>query len=139
MLIGPTITLAKLETRMREALNRSKDEVQKKSRSLTALQKEINSLPRTLETDKGRIANDEYVSKYLTFQTEEKELNAAVDRVAYLKGKIGELESFESNAKNKGIYVSKEEETITLTLKDVAMLQLPSEDLEPAKPETVEV
>lgn len=141
MLIGPTITLEKLEKRMRDALVKTQNKTSKLSRELKLLQSDVNSLPRTIEhPEAGRIANPAYLEKYAQFQNEQNEYRQLGERNDFLKTRIAELEIYEENARNKGKFVSKSTETITLTLNDVVMLDLPSSDLDPEQPkELVEV
>lgn len=132
MLIGPTLTLAQLEEKMKEKLYDIKMGRSKQVKNLQALQQEIQATPKMLYDGEKeqRYANPRYVELFNQFQQEEKELKESEATQEFIEKRLEELEDIEDRSKGRG-NVDKQKDKITLTLNDCLMLGITEEDLQP--------
>lgn len=123
MLIGPSLTLEKLEEKMQDKLYDIKMNRNKKVKELETLHAELNDISKTVYDDASdsRIANPKYVKLFGEFNEKQKELSEMDETQAYIENKLQELEDIEERSKGKG-NINKAENKITLTLNDCLKL-----------------
>jgi septal ring factor EnvC (AmiA/AmiB activator) len=121
MLIGPTITLAKLEEHITGKIDDNKMESRSLTKTLSSLQTEIAATPKfvTEEESGDRIVNKRYVEIRDEFDGAEKKLNELTDNNDFMSKRLEELEAIEEASGGK---INKEKEKITLTLNDCLKL-----------------
>lgn len=130
MLIGPTLTLEKLEEHMQNKLYDIKMTRNKKVKELQSLQEELSDVSKTIyddETD-NRIANPKYIKLFNEFEAQQKELSEMDNTQAFIENKLIELDDIEERSKGRG-NVNKAETRITLTLNDCLKLGIELEEL----------
>ncbi|MCU5501851.1 hypothetical protein OCB09_00525 [Bacillus cereus] len=123
MLIGPSLTLEKLEEKMQDKLYDIKMNRNKKVKELETLHAELNDISKTVYDDASdsRIANPKYVKLFGEFNEKQKELSEMDETQTYIESKLQELEDIEERSKGKG-NINKAENKITLTLNDCLKL-----------------
>ncbi|MCU5224138.1 MULTISPECIES: hypothetical protein [Bacillus cereus group] len=123
MLIGPSLTLEKLEEKMQDKLYDIKMNRNKKVKELETLHAELNDISKTVYDDASdsRIANPKYVKMFGEFNEKQKELSEMDETQTYIESKLQELEDIEERSKGKG-NINKAENKITLTLNDCLKL-----------------
>lgn len=123
MLIGPSLTLEKLEEKMQDKLYDIKMNRNKKVKELETLHAELNDISKTVYDDASdsRIANPKYVKLFGEFNEKQKELSEMDETQTYIENKLQELEDIEERSKGKG-NINKAENKITLTLNDCLKL-----------------
>jgi hypothetical protein len=128
MLIGPTLTLAKLEEKMNDKLHEIKMNKGKMEKNLRALQIELNQMDKTILNEHGdRISNPKYIELYNQFEKERKELEEIEEMQEFIEEKLQELEDIEERSKGRG-NIDKEKDKITLSLNDCLKLGITAED-----------
>ncbi|HHT7153248.1 hypothetical protein [Bacillus thuringiensis] len=123
MLIGPSLTLEKLEEKMQDKLYDIKMNRNKKVKELETLHAELNDISKTVydEVSDSRIANPKYVKLFGEFNEKQKELSEMDETQTYIESKLQELEDIEERSKGKG-NINKAENKITLSLNDCLKL-----------------
>ncbi|MBJ7935625.1 MULTISPECIES: hypothetical protein [Bacillus cereus group] len=122
MLIGPSLTLEKLEEKMQDKLYDIKMNRNKKVKELETLHAELNDISKTVyDASDSRIANPKYVKLFGEFNEKQKELSEMDETQTYIENKLQELEDIEERSKGKG-NINKAENKITLTLNDCLKL-----------------
>lgn len=121
MLIGPTITLAKLEEHMNEKVNGNKMELNKLAKELAKFRQEFHVTPKmTADEESGeQIVNPRYLElldEINDIQESIEELNNQND---FIVKRVEELESIEERSYGK---VDKAKNKITLSLNDCLAL-----------------
>lgn len=125
MLIGPSITLAKLEEHMMERLYEIKMEMPKLQKEFSQLREDFKRIPRTIIAEKEgkevEIMNPDFVAIPDKMKAIEMEIKERQEQQELYENKLEELETIEDRSKGKG-NVDKEKVKITLSLNDCLKL-----------------
>ncbi len=121
MLIGPSVTLEKLEEHMRERLYEIKMDLPKKQKEFYQLGEDFKRIPRTVIKEKDGAEVEESNPDFIKIPGKMKEVEASIvdlqDQQQFIEDKLNELETIEDRSKGKG-NIDKSEYKITLTLND---------------------
>ena len=125
MLIGPSITLEKLEEHMTERLYEIKMEMPKLQKEFSQLREDFKRIPRTIIQEKEgkevEIMNPDFVAIPDKMKAIEMQIKERQEQQELYESKLEELETIEDRSKGKG-NVDKSKEKITLTLNDCLKL-----------------
>lgn len=131
MLVGPSITLEKLEKHMADKLYEIKLALPKKIKEFDQLRVDFKKIPRLIiETNNGEekeVVNPEFKSIPDQMKALENEIKEMQDRQDLLEEKMAELETIEDRAFAKGLKFDKKERKITLSLNDSLALGIDPE------------
>lgn len=120
MLIGPTLTLEKLEEHLIKEEVANKREIDDLARELNILQGGVTNTDKVVRDEEGtRIENPKFKKVLKEFEDKEEEYISLNEKQDFIKAKLVELKAVEDYS--QGI-VNKEKDTITLTLNDCVML-----------------
>lgn len=130
MLIGPSITLAKLEEHMNDRMYQNKMELPKLQKEFNRLRGEFKIVPRTIENDKGEeITNPDFLAIPKQMEKVEFQIKEIQEQQEFMESKVLELETIEDRSKGRG-NIDKSKEKITLTLTDCIRLGIDLEATE---------
>lgn len=124
MLIGPSITLAELETHMNDRSYEIKMEMPKLQKEFSRLRSEFKLVPRTVENDNGdEITNPDFLNLPVRMQEIETQIKELQEQQDLMEAKLVELDDIEERSKGRG-NVDKSKYKITLSLNDCLKLGL---------------
>ncbi|MCD7910920.1 hypothetical protein KC480_05195 [Bacillus velezensis] len=125
MLIGPSITLEKLEEHLKERLYKIRMEIPKLKKEFVQLQEDFKEIPRVInETVHDKVeerVNPEFINIPEKFKSTEEKIKELQEQEALIQEKLGELEDIEERSLGKN-NIDKSKYKITLTLNDCLML-----------------
>lgn len=128
MLIGPSITLAKLEKHMNDRVYEIKMEIPKLEKELMRLQQEFRMIPRTIIDDEGEeITNPEFIKMPEQMKELEEKIKDLHEQQEFMEAKLDELYDIEERSLGRG-NIKKDEYKITLTLNDCLKLGIEPEN-----------
>lgn len=120
MLIGPTLSLVKLEEHMEQKISDNKMEMNELSKKLGKLKEELAATSKfTLDEEGDRIVNSRYVEVIEEFETGKKTLEEMVASNDFMVKRLEEIEDLANAPGNK---INKETYKITLSLNDCILL-----------------
>lgn len=135
MIVGTMKSLVEVEGYVAEAIIKNDKARNEMKHELGLKQKEVNTITRVAVDDEGKqYANPEYTELWNEFQTMQRDFQAMHDKAEWLKSKKNELEGFENEARRRGLFTTKVDYKIELTLNDLQYLDIPSEELHPKGP-----
>ncbi len=121
MLVGPSITLEKLEEHMRNRLYEIKMELPKKQKEINQLGEDFKRIPKTIIKNKDgeelEESNPDFIKIPEKMKKIEADINDLHEQQEFIEDKIDELETIEERSKGKG-NINKSEYKITLSLND---------------------
>lgn len=127
MLIGKTVSLKELEEHMIEELAKTEREASEEIREINRVQNEQdNTKVYVLDEEGEKVYNPEHKKMVDEFNRLQESIRFNENKIAFIKEKLHEIEEFE---KSQPAHASiKENERITLSLKDCILLNIESED-----------
>lgn len=139
MIVGTMKSLVEVEDYVAEAIIKNDRARNEMKHELNLKQKEVNTITRVALDEEGKqYANPEYTKLWTEFQAMQRDFQAMHDKAEWLKIKKDELEGFENEARRRGLFTTKVDYKIELTLKDLQYLNIPSEELHPKGPSDAE-
>lgn len=139
MIVGTMKSLVEVEEYVAEAIIKNDRARNEMKHGLNLKQKEVNTVTRVALDEEGKqYANPEYTKLWTEFQEMQREFQEMHDKAEWLKIKKEELEGFENEARRRGLFTTKVDYKIELTLKDLQYLNIPSEELNPKGPSDAE-
>lgn len=136
MVIGAIKTLIDVEKYIDAAILKTDHERNEMKRKLDDKQKTVNNLPRAaFDENNTQYANPEYLKEWEEFQQMQREFAALHDKADWLKAKKKELDDFEATARRRGLFTTKNDFKVELTLNDLQYLDIPPEELHPKGPD----
>lgn len=122
MLIGPSITLDKLEKHMNDRVYEIKMELPKLQKEFNRLRGEFKLVPRTVENEEGEeVTNPDFLAIPKNMEQVEKQIKELQEQQVFMEEKIVELSTIEERSKGRG-NIDKSKEKITLSLNDCLRL-----------------
>lgn len=135
MIVGTMKTLVDVERYVEAAIIKNDKARNEMKRDLGFKQQEVNTMTRVELDENGKqYANPEYTKAWNEFQQMQRDFQAMHNKAEWLKRKAAELEGFEKEARRRGLFTTKAEYKIELTLADLQYLDIPSEELHPKGP-----
>lgn len=135
MIVGAIKTLTDIEKYVEAAIIKNDKARNEMKRDLGYKQQEVNTMTRVAVDEQGKqYGNPEYTKAWNEFQQMQRDFQAMHDKADWLKRKSAELEGFENEARRRGLFTTKSEYKIELTLADLQYLDIPSEELHPKGP-----
>lgn len=128
MLVGPSITLAKLEEHMKDRLYGIKMELPKLKKEFTQLAEDFKRIPRLVIEKRNdgtevEVANPDFVKIPDDMKRIELKIKDLQDQQELMEAKLDELDTIEERSQLRGNRkIDKEKEKITLTLNDCVAL-----------------
>lgn len=128
MLIGPTLTLKRLEEKIEKNINGHKMKLNDLSKTFKSLQLELEDTPKGKKDEKGDMIpnprHNEIKNEIKEIEEKIKEINKNID---FMNEKLDELENIE---KTSGGKINKAKDTITLTLNDCLRMGITTKELQ---------
>ena len=122
MLVGPSITLAKLEEHMKNRVYEIKMELPKLQKEFNRLRQEFKLVPRTIENEKGEeVTNPDFINIPKQMAEIEEKINELQEQQEFMEAKLAELEDIEERSKGRG-NIDKSRDKIVLSLNDCLKL-----------------
>ncbi|MEB2276862.1 hypothetical protein LAV82_22860 [Bacillus sp. ILBB4] len=125
MLIGPSITLAELEEKLKDRLYEIKMDLPKAQKEFTRLREEFKRVPRIIVAEKEgeevETINPDFIKIPEQLKAIEEKIKGYQEQQEFLEEKLEELETIEDRSKGRG-NINKEKEKITLSLNDCLKL-----------------
>lgn len=125
MLIGPSITLAELEEKLKDRLYEIKMDLPKAQKEFARLREEFKRVPRIIVAEKDGEEVDTINPDFIKIPDQLKEIEEKIkgyqEQQEFLEEKLEELETIEDRSKGRG-NINKEKEKITLSLNDCLKL-----------------
>ncbi|MGV7000365.1 hypothetical protein ACWA2C_16890 [Priestia megaterium] len=125
MLIGPSITLAELEEKLKDRLYEIKMDLPKAQKEFARLREEFKRIPRIIVADKDgeevETINPDFIKIPDQLKEIEEKIKGYQEQQEFLEEKLEELETIEERSKGRG-NINKEKEKITLSLNDCLKL-----------------
>lgn len=135
MIVGAMKTLVEVEGYVANAIIKNDKARNEMKRELGFKQQKVNTMTRVAVDDNGKqYGSPEYTKEWNEFQQMQRDFQAMHDKADWLKHKAAELEGFENEAKRRGLFTTKAEYKVELTLGDLQYLDIPSEELHPKGP-----
>ena len=132
MLVGPSITLEKLEEHMADKLYQNKMELPKLQKEFNQLREDFKRIPRTVyETKEGKeveVVNPDFTKIPDQMKVVEARIKEIQEQQEFMEGKLEELETIEDRALKTGVKLNKADHKITLTLNDCVALGIELEE-----------
>lgn len=124
MLVGPSITLEKLEEHMNDRVYENKMKLPKLQKEFNRLRGEFKLIPRTVENKDGEeITNPDFLNLPKQMAAIEAEILEIQAQQVLMEEKLVELSDIEDRSKGRG-NIDKSKEKITLSLTDCVKLGL---------------
>lgn len=128
MLVGPSITLEKLENQMNDRVYEIKMELPKLQKEFNRLRSEFKNVPRTIDNEEGEeITNPDFINIPHRMTEIEVQMKDLQDQQAFMEEKLVELSDIEERSKGRG-NIDKSKEKITLSLNDCIKMGLSLEE-----------
>lgn len=122
MLIGPSITLEKLEEHMKNRVYEIKMDLPKLEKEFRRLGEEFKMIPRTIINEEGEeITNPDFIAIPKRMREIEEAIQELQDQQEFMEAKLMELEDIEERSKGRG-NVIKSRDKIILSLNDCIKL-----------------
>lgn len=126
MLVGPSITLEKLEKHMADRVYEIKMELPKLHKKFDQLQEDFKKIPRlVMEEQKDgselEVANPDFIKIPEQMKELEAQIKELQEQQVFMEDKLAELDDIEDRSKGRG-NIDKSKEKITLTLNDCLKL-----------------
>ncbi|MBU5262159.1 hypothetical protein [Bacillus atrophaeus] len=125
MLVGPSITLEKLEKHLKDRLFEIRMEIPKLKKEFVQLQSDFKQIPRVInETNHDKVeerVNPDFISIPEKFKAVEERIKELQEQEVHMQEKLDELDDIEEKSVGKN-NIDKSKYKITLTLNDCLML-----------------
>lgn len=125
MLVGPSITLEKLEKHLKDRLFEIRMEIPKLKKEFVQLQSDFKQIPRVInETNHDKVeerVNPDFISIPEKFKAVEERIKELQEQEVHMQEKLDELDDIEERSVGKN-NIDKSKYKITLTLNDCLML-----------------
>ncbi|PVC75114.1 hypothetical protein C2I27_04305 [Priestia megaterium] len=125
MLIGPSLTLAELEEKLKDRLYEIKMDLPKAQKEFARLREEFKRVPRIIVAEKDgeevETINPDFIKLPDQLKAIEEKIKGYQEQQEFLEEKLEELETIEDRSKGRG-NINKEKEKITLSLNDCLKL-----------------
>ncbi|KAF2421721.1 hypothetical protein [Bacillus subtilis] len=125
MLVGPSITLEKLEKHLKDRLFEIRMEIPKLKKEFVQLQNDFKQIPRVInETNHDKVeerVNPDFISIPEKFKAVEERIKELQEQEVHMQEKLDELDDIEERSVGKN-NIDKSKYKITLTLNDCLML-----------------
>ncbi|ARC67387.1 hypothetical protein B14_200176 (plasmid) [Bacillus licheniformis] len=125
MLVGPSITLEKLEQHLKDRIYEIRMEIPKLKKEFAQLQNDFKQIPRVInDVNHDKVeerVNPDFVKIPEKFKAVEEQIKELQEQEIHIQEKLQELEDIEERSKGKN-NIDKSKYKITLTLKDCLML-----------------
>lgn len=125
MLVGPSITLEKLEQHLKDRLYEIRMKIPKLKKEFAQLQNDFKQIPRVVnETNHDKVeerVNPDFINIPEKFRAVEEQIKELQEQEVHIQEKLDELEDIEERSVGKN-NIDKSKEKITLTLNDCLML-----------------
>ena len=125
MLVGPSITLEKLEQHLKDRIYEIRMEIPKLKKEFAQLQNDFKQIPRVInDVNHDKVeerVNPDFVKIPEKFKAVEEQIKELQEQEIHIQEKLQELEDIEERSKGKN-NIDKSKHKITLTLNDCLML-----------------
>ncbi|WAT23600.1 hypothetical protein O0R52_21630 (plasmid) [Bacillus halotolerans] len=125
MLVGPSITLEKLEKHLKDRLFEIRMEIPKLKKEFVQLQSDFKQIPRVInETNHDKVeerVNPDFITIPEKFKAVEERIKELQEQEVHMQEKLDELDDIEERSVGKN-NIDKSKYKITLTLNDCLML-----------------